>query len=124
MLNENRDGGILIKSVAIILFLIVLIFLSAKFGKSYYAYKDLEKTMEYWARECIKKDQYDHSNIIINVMDKIRRHKLPLKEKDISIFYDRANDILSVEVEYYVDITLLNYTHRLHFNPRAIVKGE
>lgn len=118
LLKDSRGMG---KITVIIIILIVAasIYLAKKVGKHYYAYYDLKNTMDYWTDQCLTRTSYDHDNLVINVMDTIRKYNIPLEEKDLKIVYNPEELRLSISAEYEVKVEFPNYTHILYFTPSA-----
>lgn len=124
MLNPSKDSRGIGKITVIFLILIVgaSIYLGKKVGKPYFAYYDLQKTMQYWTEMCLTGDTYDHSSLMSNVMDTVRKHNIPLQEGDLRIEYNREEQHLRISAEYKVEVKFPGYTHILYFRPNAEYK--
>ena len=116
---KNSKGTVKITIVIIILIVAFSIYLGEKLGKHYYAYFDLQRTMDYWTDMCLTRTSYDEANLTKNVMDTIRKHNIPLKQNDLKIVYDRQNLSLSISAKYIVKVAFPGYTHLLKFAPSA-----
>jgi len=121
---KSQKGWAELKLLFIILLLAIICYMGIKLGRPFYVYKDLEKTMERSAIISLRSYDYDHSFIVSNIMDKVKKYNLPLEESDIVIYHDQFDNLLTIEADYYINIEFPKYTHRIHFKPRAVVKGE
>ena len=121
MLNQLKDSSGIGKITVIILILIVTasIYLGNKFGKHYYAYYDLQMTMQRWTEKSLTRTSYDRATLTRNVMDTIRKHNIPLAEGNLKIEFNREELRLRISSEYKVEVKLPGYTHILQFKPSA-----
>ncbi len=90
----------------------------------YSAYKELQRTMQYWADLSFQRGDTNYSDLISNVMDIIETHQLPLEEDDIKISYDSHEESLSVQAEYDIYVEFPGYEHHFHFSPEALAQAE
>ena len=116
---DNERGGTLFKSLIFILILASSIYVGVQFGKPYFAYKSLERSMQYWAETCLTPRSLDRESLTYNVMEKVKKHGIPLTESKIKIDYDQSEKTVSVWAEYDIVVKLPWYEKQLHFSPKA-----
>lgn len=120
-MNPLKDSRGIGKITIIILILIAAasIYLGKKLGIHYYAYYDLQRDMQYWTEMCLTRNAFDRETLISNVMDTIRKHKIPLKEGNLKINYNHEELHASISAEYKIEVKFPRYTHILRFRPSA-----
>ena len=120
-MNPLKDSKGIGKITIIILILIVAatIFFGKKLGPHYYAYYDLQRTMQYWTETSLTRTSYDRATLINSVMDNVRKHNIPLKEGNLKIQYSQEELRLSISAKYKVEVKFPGYTLILHFSPSA-----
>jgi len=120
-MNPLKDSRGIGKITIIILILIVgvSIYLGKKLGTQYYAFYDLQRTMQYWTEMSLNRNAYDRATLTSNVMDKIRKHNIPLNEGDLKIEYNQAERHLRISAKYEVEVKFPRYTLILDFRPSA-----
>jgi len=118
LLKDSRGIG---KTTIIFLILIIAasLYLCKKLGIHYYAYYDLQRSMQYWTEMCLTRTAFDRDTLLSNVMDKIKKHNIPLKEGNLKIEYNREELTASISAEYKIEVKFPRYTHILHFKPSA-----
>ena len=118
-MNPLKDSRGIGKTSIIILILIVAasIYLGEKLGRHYYAYYDLQRTMQYWTEMCLNRNAYDRVTLTSNVMDKIRKYNIPLNEEDLRIEYNPLERHLRISAKYEVEVEFPKYTLILDFRP-------
>lgn len=122
-LRNERAAG---KVAPLFLVLIVLAagYAAIQLAIPYNAYKDLQRTMQYWANFSLQRGDTDYSDLISKVMDTVENHQIPLEKDDIEIFYDNREKSLSVRAEYNVYVEFPGYQHQLRFSPEAMAQVE
>lgn len=118
LLRDSRGIG-KITIIILILFVVATIYLGKMVGTHYYAYYDLQRTMQYWTEMCLTRTAFDRDTLVSNVMDTVRKHNIPLKEGNLKIDYNHDELHASISAAYTIKIKFPRYTHVLHFNPHA-----
>ena len=120
-MNPLKDSSGIgkITIIILILFVVASIYLGKKVGTHYYAYYDLQGTMQYWTEMCLTRTAFDRDTLVSNVMDTVRKHNIPLKEGNLKIEYDQEEFRASISAKYKIEVKFPGYTHILHFNPYA-----
>ena len=118
-MNPLRDTKGIGKITIIVLILIVAasIYLGQKVGTHYYAYYDLQWTMQHWIEKSLTRTSYDRASLISHVMEKIRKHNIPLKEGDLKIEYNHEELRLRISAKYEVEVEFPGYAFILDFRP-------
>jgi len=126
MSGKIRKAGI--AGSARLLVLLVLVaagtYAMIKMAKPYYAYKDLEGTMEYWARISLLRGDGNYSELREKMEWTIDQHKIPLSVDEVAIRYDPDKEMLTVSVEYDVTVEFPGYEYRHRFAPHVEVVAE
>jgi hypothetical protein len=112
---KNQTGSA--KTILLLLLVAACVYAGFKLFKPYYGYRDLQGTMEYWARIALHRGDSNYSEMKDKLAWVIEEHDIPLEVNEIRINYDRERKSLTVSTEYDVFVEFPGYEHHLHFEP-------
>ena len=116
---RNSRGAGNFSSILIFGLILAAIYGVIKLATPYYAYKDLEGTMQYWAETTLYQGGSSYHELMQHVMEKVDWHEIPLEKSDIHIEYNEADKSLRVYAEYGVYVDFPGYSHYFHFSPEG-----
>jgi hypothetical protein len=119
---RNQTGSA--KSILLLLLVVICIYAAIKLAKPYYGYKDLEGTMEYWAKIALHQGDANYSELKDKMAWVIEEHDIPLDIHEIQITYGPHPKSLTVSAEYDVFVEFPGYEHHFHFEPYAYVTSD
>jgi len=120
----NSRGIGSFSSILIFSIILAAIYGVIKLATPFYAYKDLEGTMQYWAESTLYQGSTSYHELKKHVMEKADWHDIPLEKSDIQIEYNEAEKTLRVYAEYDVYVEFPGYSHYFHFSPEGFAWVE
>jgi len=114
-----------VKTLIVLVLLGAAVYAGFKLAGPYYAYKDLEGTMAYWARVALAQGDSRYGDLRDKMRWTIEQHQIPLSVEDVEIVASPDGESLTVSAEYDVVVTFPGYEYRHRFRPHVeVAAGE
>ena len=111
--------------LVILLIFAAAIYVGIRLAMPYFAFRDLQNTMQYWGKICLYRGDSNFRDLRDNIREKIEKYGIPLQEDEVQIEFDPSRKILTVYATYDVEVDFPGgYVHQYHFAPYARIQAE